>query len=108
MQDLYSLLLRINSPKALRSNFFPLLSWYLVLCTLYLIPSCKKDAPAPDLGYGYAPINVGHWVIYQIDSTAEDDQTVGRKTYQFQIKEVIESIFTDNQGRPTIDRKSTR
>ena len=86
----------------MRSNFFPLLSWYLVLCTLYLIPSCKKDAPAPDLGYGYAPNNVGHWVIYQIDSTAEDDQTVGRKTYQFQIKEVIESIFTDNQGRPTM------
>jgi hypothetical protein len=72
-------------------------TWHLVL-----ISSCKKDHPSPDLGYGYFPDNVGHYVIYQIDSTAKDDRVGFDTTYHFQIKEVIQSIYTDNTGRPTM------
>jgi hypothetical protein len=76
-----------------------------VLCTSYIVlfvPSCKKDEPAPDLGYGYFPEKVGHYVIYEVDSTAKDDAFGFDSTYRFQLKEVIQSIYYDNAGRPTM------
>lgn len=66
--------------------------------------SCKKDKePAPDLGYGYFPDAVGKYVIYEGDSVIRDDVSSSQDTvYKFQMKEVIESIFYDNQNRPTM------
>jgi hypothetical protein len=69
---------------------------------IFFIFSCKKDSPAPDLGYAYFPDNVGHYVIYQVDSTAQDDRVNSDTTYRYQVKEVIQSIYYDNSGRPTM------
>ena len=34
-----------------------------------LLAGCKKDEPTPvDLGFGYFPTRVGHWVEYKVDS----------------------------------------
>lgn len=75
-----------------------------MLIILAFLTSCKKDKDLPpaDLGYNYYPNNVGHWVSYHVDSVAWNafDGTVD--TFHYQIKEIIESIFTDNQGRPTM------
>jgi len=75
-----------------------------VFCIIgVLFFTCKKDkviAPA-DLGYSYYPSNIGHWVLYDVDSTYYDNFYHTEKHYHFQIKELIESTFSDNQNRPT-------
>ena len=70
---------------------------------LLLLASCKKDA-APDVnvGYTYFPDEVGHELIYDVDSTYRDP-FFGTTTFiHYQIKEIIDSVFIDNQGRPTM------
>lgn len=78
--------------------------YFLFTITFLITFSCKKDKdPAPDLGYGYFPDAVGKYVIYDADSLIKEDGTSIKDTvYKFQIKEVIESVFYDNQSRPTL------
>jgi flagellar hook protein FlgE len=66
--------------------------------------SCKKDVSTLDMGYAYFPDQVGHYVIYDVDSTYYDDfySPVKIKKIKFQVKEKIQSVFTDNQNRPTL------
>jgi hypothetical protein len=94
---------RGNRSDVKRWPFFVRPAAYLLPLAAYLIfPSCNKDEPAPDLGYTYFPDKVGHYVIYEVDSTAKDDGVGFDTTYRFQVKEVIQSIYTDNSGRPTM------
>ena len=75
-----------------------------------LLFSCKKNNDAaPDMGYYYFPNQVGKYVVYDVDSIYYDPFLMNPVThitppaeYKFQIKEKIESIYTDNQNRPTI------
>ena len=77
----------------------------ILVLSLFLfsgLVSCKRDpAPAPDLGYNYYPDAVGSYVVYDVDSFSYDN-TAGVDTTKYQLKEKIESIYNDNQGRPTI------
>ncbi len=67
------------------------------------ISSCKKDAASkPDLGYNYFPGQVGRYIVYNVDSTFYDDFADSSRNYKFQLKEKIQSVFTDNQNRPAI------
>jgi len=70
---------------------------------LILIISCKKNQkePALDVGYEYYPINLGKFIVYQVDSIVFNDFTGTIDTFCYQIKEFIESDFIDNQGRKT-------
>lgn len=73
------------------------------MCVLFMV-SCKKDKPVPptNFGYNYFPDNVGHYVIYNVDSIVVNQlmpQPID--TFKYQVKEVIDSIFTDGSGRPT-------
>lgn len=69
--------------------------------------SCKKDTETSvDVGYSYFPVNVGHWVMYEVDSTVWDDfyninDSLHERAYNYKIKEIIESEFYDNEGRLT-------
>ncbi len=65
--------------------------------------SCKKDETL-DMGYNYFPDQVGRYVIYDVDSTYYDNffSPVKISNFKFQIKEKIESAFTDNQNRPAL------
>jgi len=64
--------------------------------------SCKHESLDPiDVGYKYYPSNVGHWVMYEVDSTYYDGFTHTVRKYHFKINEKIESTFLDNQNRPT-------
>jgi len=69
--------------------------------------SCKKDQQqqaSSYMGYDYFPNNKGHYVIYQCDSIVADplsNHTPPFDTFKYQIKEVIDSIFPNNQGQPT-------
>lgn len=65
--------------------------------------SCKKDDPVVnDIGLNYFPTEVGHWVVYEVDSTVYDDFDGDTIVYRYQVKELLESEFTDNQGRSAI------
>lgn len=81
---------------------------FILLISVILLSgssSCKKDAAAkPDLGYNYFPDQIGKYVIYNVDSFYYDNAFYPVKidTFKFQIKEKIQSIFNDNQNRPTM------
>lgn len=72
--------------------------------------ACKKDTnPTPDMGYNYFPNQVGRYVIYDVDSIYYDNANLNSgthlakiDTFKFQLKEKIESIYSDNLNRPTI------
>ena len=64
--------------------------------------SCKKDVITEDVGYNYFPDKVGKYVIYDVDSSYQDDPSNLKTNVKFRVKEVIESTYTDNQGRPTL------
>ena len=70
-----------------------------------LFPSCKKDktlVPPINYGYNYFPDAVGSYVIYQIDSIAQDDVANKHDTTRYLLKELIASSFLDLSGRPTL------
>ena len=73
-------------------------------CVIFLF-SCKKDVPAapPDLGYDYYPAKIKSYVVYDVDSISYRQLPVQDTLhYKFQIKEVMDSLITDNENRPTI------
>jgi hypothetical protein len=81
---------------------------FLILCSALLLASgCKKDDPVTvDLGYGYFPTNIGHWVEYQVDSvylnliiTGNETLTLG-DTASYPLREVLAEAFADPEGRP--------
>lgn len=67
--------------------------------------SCKKEKqPNTYLGYDYFPNNVGHYVIYECDSIIANPLSTNIPpfdTFKYKIKEVIDSIWLNNQGQPT-------
>ena len=85
-----------------------------IFCFLFLgltlFFSCKKDpiSEQPFLGYNYFPLITGTELIYDVDSIGFKGytydpvaQTVDIDSAHFQIKEVVDGFFTDNQGRQT-------
>ncbi|MDP2387053.1 MAG: hypothetical protein Q8M29_11820 [Bacteroidota bacterium] len=71
---------------------------------LFAFVSCKKDPVLeedPDLGYAYFPVAVGKYIVYDVDSTAYRALEADTVRAVFRIKEQIDSVFTDNQGRTT-------
>lgn len=72
---------------------------FVLTAAFFLIGSCKKDEQIPDTGHSYFPNNIGHWCIYEVDSAVYDDFENDTDVYRYQVKEVVESYFTDNSGR---------
>lgn len=81
---------------------FRMLSVLAALLVVSLV-SCKDDEDVQnDIGWGYFPTQIGHWVIYEVDSTVYDDFLDDTIQYRYQVKELLESQFIDNQGRPSL------
>jgi len=74
---------------------------FLPLICILIFYSCKKEVEIVNLHYDYFPIKTGTWVAYNVDSIAHNDFTLTVDTFNFQVKEIIESQFLDNEGRPT-------
>jgi hypothetical protein len=77
------------------------------LLALALIPafltSCKKEEEEPvDLGLDYYPAEPGTWVQYQVMEVNHDEAVSIHDTTYYELKEIIESTFVDNQGRPSL------
>jgi len=61
------------------------------------------------MGYNYFPDEAGHYVIYKVDSLYYNTLLLNTSTnispadtFRFQLKEKIESVYTDNEGRPAL------
>ena len=81
------------------------LSSLIVVASLFTLFSCKKDAviAPPDLGYNYYPGTIKSYIIYDVDSISYRQLPLQDTVrYTFQIKEVMDTLFTDNENRPTI------
>lgn len=77
----------------------------LFFACILVLYSCKKDAgtvPTADMGYNYFPDEIGRFVIYEVDSTWQDDKSGVDTAFRYLLKEVVESVFMDNSGRPTL------
>lgn len=79
-----------------------------IISTLLLlvgICSCKKEIITPEenfLGKSFVPTELGHYVTYKVDSTIYDNFADTVYTQTSEIRELIESEFTDNEGRPAV------
>lgn len=63
--------------------------------------SCTEEDERilPDFGYEYAPLKVGNYAVYQIDSIHYDDFANTVDTFSYQLKEVIDSAYTLLDGQ---------
>ena len=75
-----------------------------ILLSVLIFFSCKKDVSTtpPDLGYDYYPTTIKSYVIYDVDCIVYKEVTGDTLTFHFQIKEVMDSLITDNQNRATV------
>lgn len=83
-------------------NLFKYLS-ILCLCTLFLF-SCKDKQVIEDFsvefGYEYFPLEVGKYVVYQVDSVVYNIKSEGTiDSASFFIKEEITDTLLDNENR---------
>lgn len=72
----------------------------IAFISIFFLFACKKDAKTiiPNKGYNYAGLEVGNYVIYDVDSIFYDDFDQSVNTFNFQIKEVVDSKFLDGEG----------
>lgn len=71
----------------------------LAFCMI-IFSSCEKTEDVVlDFKYEYYPTQIGHYVIYDVDSIIFDDFTETSDTFHYQKKYVIDSTFTDGMGR---------
>ena len=81
-----------------------LLTLFASVFTVAFFSCKKKEYSNPYMGYDYFPNKLGHYVIYQCDSVVVNifsKNIPPFDTFKYQIKEVIDSIYNNNQGQPT-------
>lgn len=77
-------------------NFILLILFVAVFCF-----SCKKDKDdyiAPDIGQSYAGLELGKYVVYDVDSLFYNDFTATIDTAIYKIKEVVAESYLDLEG----------
>ncbi|MBK7851000.1 MAG: hypothetical protein IPJ66_07630 [Bacteroidetes bacterium] len=76
------------------------------LFALGMMQACKKESiKPPSPSFNYFPTEKGKWVEYDVDSIyhAENDNNNDDSVYayHFQIREELDTTYSDGQGRPT-------
>ena len=74
--------------------------WLILAVTVFLF-SCSKDEEEfvePYLGHDYAGLEIGKYVIYDVDSFFYDDFNGLIDSSFYQVKEVVDSKITDLEG----------
>ncbi len=67
---------------------------------LLMFSACDETSDFEiDYKYGYYPAELGHYVIYNVDSIVYNDNTSSVDSFHYQVKHVIDSTFPDNEGR---------
>jgi len=80
---------------------------FFLAAAFFALASCKDEDALVVIprDYNYFPLEYGSWIVYDIDSTVHldiDDGTNQQDTsivyYHYQVKETIDSSFTDGEG----------
>jgi hypothetical protein len=79
-----------------------IISVFLTISVFFLSCGEKNNTISPNNNYSYFPSNIGHEIIYDVDSISKSAFKLTTDTFHFQVKEVIESTYTDNEGRQTL------
>ena len=81
-------------------GLFKKYGFVLALFPLIALSSCDKTEEVNfNYKYDYYPKEEGHFVIYNVDSIIFDDFNQTSDTFDYQIKQVVDSTFEDNLGR---------
>lgn len=75
---------------------------YFLMCMIFVgLISCKKsfDVISSEEVSNYIPLQVGKYIIYQLDSTVYTNLGSTKEIHSYIIKDTIQSITTDNLGR---------
>lgn len=74
--------------------------WILISIAVLLFSCSKKDEEvvSPDIGVDYAGLEVGKYVVYDVDSITYNDFDGSVVTANYQIRESVDSKFTDLAG----------
>ena len=80
--------------------FFKKTYGYCIFPLIFLSACNKTEDFAIDYKYGYFPHQQGFYTVYDVDSVAFNEFIGEPDTFRYQKKEVIDSAFTDNAGRP--------
>ena len=76
---------------------------FLLFASFLAFNGCDKESVVEEhLYHEYFPVNVGHWVVYDVDSIVYDDFTGEIDTFNYQVKEVFDSNYTDASGNESI------
>jgi len=75
----------------------------LILLSFSILSSCGKETlEIPSPSYNYFPTEQGKYVVYNVDSivhsTDDNDNDDSVYYFHYQVKEVIDSSFTDGEG----------
>lgn len=72
----------------------------IISALLFFTFSCSKDneVTVVDLGMAYAGLDLGNYVIYDVDSIFYDDFNDTVITTSFQLKELVAESYTDLEG----------
>ena len=81
----------------MKKNFLFVLIFFIYIGSI----SCKKtfDTIASEKVSSYVPLEIGKYIIYQLDSTVYTKLGASKEIHSYVIKDTIASITTDNIGR---------
>ncbi len=79
-------------------NHLKIISIFVVIGLFFSCKKEEKEIKKPKPGYNYAGLTVGKYIIYNVDSTFYNVPFNIIETHQFQLKEWIESKYTDASG----------
>ena len=71
---------------------------FILITIIFFSCSGDKEVITPNFNHNYAGLELGRYVVYDVDSFFYDDFTGTIDTFIFQIREVIESKFIDLEG----------
>jgi hypothetical protein len=69
-----------------------------ILIALFSVGCTRQDQPDWDYCYRYFPADEGHWVVYQVDSTAWNKLQDTVISFSYQVRESICGTWTDLTG----------
>jgi hypothetical protein len=86
----------------LRKNISVGLFSSILIVGILFYNSCQKETlPPVDLFHEYFPLVVGKSIVYEIDSIVYDDFTGTIDTFNYFVKELVESEFIDADEAPS-------
>jgi len=78
-------------------------SVYIYACCIFLFAACQKESESfrSEHIVDYYPLRVGNYIEYQLDSTVYINLGTEKEVHSYIIRDLVDSIITDNLERPS-------